>query len=254
MKPIFTILFIVFAHTTFSQNNTCRTDLLNNLIIDSHNVMTDNIKYDFSDVWLHTDDKFIYGIIGENHQRILMKFLTVAKNSNNPHEYFVYGKSNVKGNICEFIGHIKITKIQKITSENYGADDQYKNSKIQSQFLITADYEFYEMVNKFHSHSGYFSGFAQSLVYIDSNNSAKYNDISIHSDAYYNNAFVGHWNNYNSDFRLKCNWGDYRVPYSHCDFDMGAGEFSVSEKYLNKGWLNTPAKSQNESNQKKWWE
>ena len=29
-----------------------------------------------------------------------------------------------------------------------------------------------------------------------------------------------------------CNWADYRVPITNRDFDIGAGEFSPSEKYI----------------------
>ena len=35
-----------------------------------------------------------------------------------------------------------------------------------------------------------------------------------------------------------CNWADYRVPNANKDFDVGVGEFGVSEKYLSKGWEN----------------
>ena len=41
-----------------------------------------------------------------------------------------------------------------------------------------------------------------------------------------------------------CNWADYRVPNSNQDFDIGAGEFSVSEKYWDKGWLDIALKNQ----------
>jgi len=62
----------------------------------------------------------------------------------------------------------------------------------------------------------------------------------------------------------KCNWGDYRVPMANTDFDVGAGEFSVSEKYWDKGWLDIALqnkspnlaikKSDNAEKQKEWWE
>lgn len=61
-----------------------------------------------------------------------------------------------------------------------------------------------------------------------------------------------------------CNWADYRVPIANRDFDIGAGEFSVSEKYWNKGWLDIALKnkspnlaikdSEKAEKQKEWWE
>ena len=48
---------------------------------------------------------------------------------------------------------------------------------------------------------------------------------------------------YNSNTVKKCNWGDYRVPNINCDFDIGVGEFNVSDKYWNKGWLDIALKN-----------
>jgi hypothetical protein len=76
----------------------------------------------------------------------------------------------------------------------------------------------------------------QTKWYLDKNNLMQYNDIDINSDSYFNNAFVGTWKMYNSKVEKICNWGDYRVPQTKCDFDIGAGELSISEKYLKNGW------------------
>ena len=48
--------------------------------------------------------------------------------------------------------------------------------------------------------------------------------------------FVGNWKMYKSKIEKICNWGDYRVPYTKCDFDIGAGELSISEKYSKNGY------------------
>jgi len=79
-----------------------------------------------------------------------------------------------------------------------------------------------------------------------------------------NNAFVGVWKSYSTSKEKDCNWADYRVPIANRDFDIGAGEFSVSEKYWNKGWLDIALKnkspnlaikqSEKAENQKEWWE
>ena len=79
-----------------------------------------------------------------------------------------------------------------------------------------------------------------------------------------NNAFVGIWENNKTENKKICNWADYRIPNTNQDFDIGAGEFSVSEKYYGEGWLNRilENKSPNlaittnsvEENIKEWWE
>ena len=68
---------------------------------------------------------------------------------------------------------------------------------------------------------------------------------------------------YKTKSSKKCHWGDYRIP--DCgDLDKGAGEFSVSEKYIKNGWENyklawktypeTPeALKAQEKEKEKWW-
>ena len=56
-------------------------------------------QFNFAEIWTKTDNNLIYGIIGVDHQRILTKLLSIEKSSDNPTEYLVTGKSNVKGNI-----------------------------------------------------------------------------------------------------------------------------------------------------------
>jgi hypothetical protein len=211
--------------------------------LNSKNEVTEFLKYDFSELWLKTENNLVYGIIGDEYQRILMKFLTVEKNLNNNNEYFVFGKSSVKANLCEFVGKITIIKIQESKRKQFGVDDEFKNQGIKTQGLLTAKYEFFE--NKHQNHSGYFSGTLQTKWFLDKNDKVQYDDINSVSDGYFNNAFVGTWKMYNSNIEKICNWGDYRVPYANCDFDIGTGELSISEKYLKNGWWVKP--------KQKWW-
>ncbi len=158
-------------------------------------------------------------------------------------EYLVYGKSNVKSNICDFIGKITILKVQELNVESFGVDDEFKNSDIKKQGVLTAKYEFFE--NNAQIHSGQFQGILQSKWYLDKNDEITYNDIDSFTDGYFNNAFVGTWKMYSSTIEKVCNWADYRVPSVTCDFDIGAAELSVSEKYRMNGWWVKPIKN--------WW-
>lgn len=244
MKIRILIIFFLFTYKSSGQEILCRTNIIGQEYLKENNEIDKYAKYDFSSLWLKTENQFVYGIIGEEYQRILIKFIFIEKDLNDKNEYLVYGKSNVKGNICDFVGKINIIKVQELKSQKLGVDDEYKNAGIKNQGLLTAKYEFFE--NKNINHSGEFRGTLQTEWYLDNNDIINYNDIDLNSDGYFNNAFVGIWKKYNSSLEKTCNWGDYRVPNSNCDFDIGAGELSIADKYLKNGWWVKP--------KQKWWE
>lgn len=261
MKNIILVLFIINSFLGFSQN-ICHKDILNGEKIIEKNEIDFFLKNDFSVLWTKTENEFIYGIIGNDNLRIRIKFLSVIKNENNPKEYFVYGKSNTKENICEFLGKISILKIQKTERTQFGVDDEFKNSAIKTQGLITAKYEFFE--NKNQKHTGIFSGELKSKWYLDKNNLIQYDNINSNSDAYFNNSFIGIWKMYGSETEKICNWADYRVPNINCNFDVGAGDFNVNQIYVKNGWLDIALKNKMPNNSiienitnkttKNWWE
>jgi len=232
----------------FFAQNACKNEILfadDSLI--AKNQIGKYIKYDFSDLWvgyseIHPVDNEIYyypavyGIIGQNYQRLQMKILTVVKTENKPDEYLVYGKSKVKNNICDFVGKISVYKIQELANLNFGVDDIYADDGIKVECLLSARYEFYE--NKQQKGTGIFSGELQSKFLINKNDSVFYDALMEGADGYYNNAFVGTWKSYNSNVSKICNWGDWRVPNVNCNFDIGAGEFSPADEYLKFGWEN----------------
>ena len=218
----------------------CRTDIMNNEKIISADRTQQFISYNFSDLWLKTNNELVYGIIGDEHQRILIKILTALKNPNNPKEYLITGKSSVKENVCTFKGKITIGNIKESKRNNFGIDDEFKG-KSKTQGILTAKYEFFEDENE--KHAGTFYGIVKTKWYLDNSNIIVYDDINITSDGYFNNAFVGFWKIYGGKVIKKCNWADYRVPSSNCDFDIGAGHFNVSEKYWRNGWLDVVLKN-----------
>lgn len=200
----------------------------------SDNRLNKFATYDFAHVWLKNNNELVYGIIGEDHQRIQIKFLSVKKSPYDQSEYIVYGKSKVKNNICEFSGIIKIKEIYEVKDFHYGVDDEFINDEIKSQGLLFAKYAFFESENQ--SHSGLFEGLLVSKWYLDKDAQMRYDDIESIADGYMNNAFIGTWTNYSNKQSKNCRWADHRVPMAKQDFDIGAGEFSVSEKYIDKGW------------------
>ncbi|WP_225875156.1 hypothetical protein [Flavobacterium bernardetii] len=250
MKYKILLLAFFFSIDSFSQD-LCKTDIMNGEKLLQTNEVENFSKYDFSELWLQTDNNLVYGILGDDFQRIQIKLISISKNINNQNEYFVYGKSKVKENICEFVGKITILKIQESKREHFGVDDEFKNSGIKTQGLLTAKYEFFE--NKLQSHSGYFTGSLETKWFLDKDDKIQYDNINIHSDGYFNNAFVGSWKMYHSIIEKKCHWGDYRVPSVECGFDIGAAEFNIAEKYHKKGWLDSIETKKRETI-KNWWE
>lgn len=182
------------------------------------------LRLDFGQVFTQTDNALVYGFIGSDFQRIRVKLISVIKNAEKPEEYMIYGKSMVKGNICDFQGTLKITKaafnLEQDTEEN-------------KQGRITGTYVFYE--NPSQKHVGIFRGSFASEFYVDREGKVHYDDLMIEADGFSNNRFTGSWTSYDGKLSKKCNWGDYRIP--DCDdLDVGAGEFIPNDKYAAKGW------------------
>lgn len=236
MKQL-TFFILLLSNFVFAQSNKkFRKEFLPDLKLNPENVLSDYNQYDFSEMWTQTENYLIYGIIGPEHQRIKIKLLSVSKSLTNPNEYNVSGKSNVKGNICDFSGTIRLKKIKETKTMHFGVDDEFSNKGIKSMGIAIAGYEFFE--NQAQGHTGVFKGKLYSKWYINAGNQIKYDDIESISDGYMNNAFIGTWKGYSLKKERICNWGDFRVPNANDDFDIGAGEFSPGKKYSDKGWEN----------------
>ena len=254
---LFTCLFAVCCSLTFGQT---LTQNINNRLLQKKDLTGKALSlslddFDFSSLFTHTANSVIYGFIGDNYQRIRIKFITVTKNQSSPDVYLISGKSMVKNNICEFRGRLTISDIKKYKTISYGVDNKYKNKGIKGQYVILGNYKFNE--NESQAHSGTFKGVFQSNLYLDKNNKIHYDDIDNISDGYTNNQFIGQWIGYKGNLVKRCNWGDFRIPNSG-DLDIGAGEFSPG-KYSRDGWQTVNAKYGHNKKaiaieQAKWWE
>jgi hypothetical protein len=164
------------------------------------------------------------GYIGANYPRLHVHFISAIQNPNNKLQYFIYGKTKVKKNICEFQGTITINE-----SRTYDEGD----IPTLKQGYVKGQYEFFENPNQ--KHTGKLKGNFQSNFYIDEKGALKYDALMFVSDGFKNNQFEGIWTNYKSGVSKKCNWGDYRIPDSR-GFDIGTGEFNVDKEYVEFGW------------------
>ncbi|HEY0730798.1 MAG TPA: hypothetical protein VGD33_00150 [Chitinophagaceae bacterium] len=224
LPPLLILLSTTFL---FAQKNSLEfeNEILTNEYIDKTDVKTEFIKYDISSLLTQTRNDRVFGFIGDNYQRIRIKFISVIRNKENPSQYFVYGKSMVKENVCEFQGTITITKVF-----NFKVTDipGIKQGKVVGEYLL--------FENPSQKHVGQFRGIFSSNWYLDKDGNLKYDDLSDVADGFTNNEFVGTWTSYSGTIIKACNWGDHRIPMSG-DLDDGAGEFHPSDQYQANGWL-----------------
>lgn len=236
MKQLTFLLLLLSGFVSAQSDKNFLKEFLNENELKSENLLAKYNQFDFSGIFTQTENYQVFGIIGKEHQRIKVKLVSVGKNSAKPNEYNVSGKSNVKGNICNFSGTITLKEIKETKTFHFGVDDEFKEKGIKSQGIMSAEYEFHENQNQ--KHTGIFKGKLYSKWYLTADNQIKYDDIESMSDGYMNNAFIGTWKGYSNGKKRICNWGDFRVPNANEDFDIGAGEFCPDKKYDGFGWTN----------------
>ncbi len=219
--------------------------LITSVIVNGQEIKTSNFteeikKYDISNLWtlnkfqIENDTTTVnksepLGYIGENFQRFQIHFISAIKNPCNELQYFIYGKTKVKENTCTFQGTITI-----IESRTYNEGD----IPTLKQGFVKGQYDFFEDPNQ--KEAGILKGNFQTDFYINKKGEIKYDALMFVADGFQNNQFEGTWTSYKTGSLKKCNWGDYRIP--KCDWkngcDIGAGEFSINEKYVKNGWEN----------------
>ncbi len=198
-------------------------------------------KSNFSKVWLKNQDAVI-GYIGDDYQRIHIYLISVIRNQYSDNEYFVYGKSKVKSNVCDFQGKIIITHVcefngterEVLYKEALKQGDKEAISRFEKeQGFILAEYYLFE--NPEQIGSGLFKGIVKSRFYMEKGE-LFFDDLNLEfEDNFSNNEFLGVWQSYKTGAEKPCNWGAYRIPNAG-DLDVGIGEFSPNIKYLENGW------------------
>lgn len=207
-------------------------EYISNFGLEHNDSKNEFLNYDFSDLILQTSSTQIYGVIGQNMQRIQFKWISINKDPNNPENYYVYGKTKVNSNICEFTGILKVKTIRLYGEGKY---DMPHNSKVQPGLIGVIFYDYILTENSKEEHTGTFNGIAATEFFID-NDELFYNDLRRNSDDMANNQFVGTWTRHDGEENKLCNWGDYRIP-NVSGFDCGAARFSPCIKYAPNGWL-----------------
>jgi hypothetical protein len=254
---IIVILIFVFNGTKGQVNKTPNQwylDYSNIAEIGKSELKEEYKLYNFSPLLLKTPSEYIYGIIGDEMQRIQIKWISINKDPENQDKYYVYGKTKVNDNVCDFTGKISVKSVKLYPKEKWDLPEDSKAIP-QKIGILFCEYVLFENVKN--EHAGIFKGISATEFYI-SNNKLFYNDLNSMSDEMTNNQFVGEWISYTNKISKHCNWGDYRVPNVK-NFDCGAGEFCPCDQYINKGWSDLyKAAVQNDLEAKKreafeWW-
>jgi hypothetical protein len=228
MKGISLYIIILFVSITiYGQGLKDYADIIN--IDDEYEAKMSNLDelkaLDVSSFWINNESERRFGFIGNNYERLHIKFLSIIRNTNDSLEYYVYGKSMVSENICEFQGVIKIKVSHYINSL------EFPNG---NNGILAGEYSFFENPNS--SHAGIFTGRFSTYWYKDEKGFIKYNNLWDISAMYNNNQFAGIWNEYGNEQEIEANWGDNRIPLSG-DLDVGTSEFCPAEKYASNGWI-----------------
>ncbi len=224
MKKILIVL-LIFSLQSFGQENTTVNYTQKKMEYDISNLFElKEFNYGLSNELVKRAQPI--GYIGNNYQRFHIHFTSVIKNPNNSTEYFVYGKTKVKNNICEFQGKITINNVEKVT------EPEFPNIETG---IINGKYEFYETPGQ--TGTGILEGTFQTNFFVDKNGEQKYNALMFSADGFYNNMFQGTWTSYKTRISKECNWGDYRIPDSG-DLHLGAGEFAPNPDFNEFGWRN----------------
>ena len=182
------------------------------------------LKYDLSHLWTTDFQKFTYGYIGPDFQRLFVHIESAKKDTVNSRGYRVVGKTRVKENICSFSGTFTLQKavIQKVFEFPHVL-----------QGAVVGTFELHEEKNQ--KGSGTFQGLFITHWFVDSLGQIAYDSLAAVADGYSNNLFSGSWRSYKTESEKVCNWGDFRVPYSE-DLDVGTGEFAPDMKWAKNGW------------------
>jgi hypothetical protein len=230
-RRIVTILTTVFLIGQVFAQNTPTSDFFGQIKnYDLSVVLTaDSIIDDENEKFPRAE---ILGFIGDDFQRFKIHFISVIQNQLNPYEYFAYGKTKVKNNICEFQGTITIKEAKLYNNPNWvccSEDTLMKFGYAKCEVILYED--------KKTNSSGFIKGNLSSSFLIDLNGVFRYDSYIFIADGFSNNEFTGTWTSYKTKSTKKCNWGDYRIPESG-NLDSGAGEFMIDDKYVKNGWEN----------------
>jgi hypothetical protein len=182
---------------------------------------------DFSPLLTYPPRARYIGYVGENYRRLQWSIARAEKKSST--EYAIHGEIDGQ----PYAGRLQIQQIKTLPAAKFPLLAKH----LKATGLLLAEMRLDSPASSETLASGVFiHGF-----YLDADDNLLYNDWDSNGDSYKNNLFFGRCI-LGKGQPETCAWGHYRAPCSG-DLDIGAGEFSPDEKYLNNGWrefLKTP--------------
>jgi len=185
----------------------------------------ENLKLNYCDLWLNLT---FQGTIGDDNQRIELRFIEVFQDNEIPSEYFVKGKSRVHNNVCDFEGVIIIDKIMLLEESNGGCEEPF-----MSDGILYGTYLFKENPNQ--KHVGQFKGDFKTM-FDKKEQIFAVNTGSLGQEDF--NCFIGTWQEYGRTESRYCAWG-FHIPPSKREnlFKHYDNEFYLFNRmYIEKGW------------------
>ena len=161
------------------------------------------------------------GYRGSDFQRFYIHYDSVRFKGNGV--YDVYGRTRFRDTIRLFSGTITLDSMSLYKEEYLPSTGEYGS--------LYGHYQFDE--DEF-SGGGVLTG-KMSIEFAKINGRFYYDALMLVADGYDNRQYEGVWTSKDLKRLEKCNWGDFRIPDSR-GVDIGAGEFSPVDEYLDRGW------------------
>ena len=162
------------------------------------------------------------GYRGSNFQRFFIHYDSVLFKGNGV--YDVYGRTRHHDTIRLFSGTITLDAMRLYKEEYLPATGEFGS--------LYGHYQFDE--DEF-SGGGILTG-KMKIDFAKINGRFYYDAVMLAcADGYDNRQYEGVWTSKDLKRLEKCNWGDFRIPDSR-GLDIGAGEFSPVDEYLDRGW------------------
>lgn len=170
----------------------------------------------------------IYGLLGENFDKIEFVFTEISKSEIDATQYIITGKTKLHETINNFKG--------KVTFKNAKAHVP-KNKEEQTIIVLIGTYTFTETTNE--KTAATYTG---KLKMILSTTNISEDSLQINMDMVDEDGavrgFVGVRKTNENNSSQSCIWGFTRFPHQYANrFDIGAGEEVINLKYA-KPWFN----------------
>lgn len=186
-----------------------------------------NMDLDYCNLWLN---RTFQGTIGDDNQRIEVRFIEISQDNQNSSQYIVKGKSRVHDNVCDFEGLIIIDKIMLLDETNGGCKEPGL-----SDGMVYGCYEFKE--NPKQNHVGIFRGEFKTM-FDNKDDSFVLKEAWLGQEDF--NLFLGDWSEYGKENSRFCAWG-FQIPPSKKEnlFKHYDNEFHLfNSEYFDRGWNN----------------